>query len=135
MKRMTDPLIVTAVLPHLAHAVGTHVRFRVALYPTPVDDTPLWEDRIGPEPVGAGGTVHLVLGVHQALPVEVFERFPRWLSVSEDGAAAIGPRIPVSGAALRHAARLDAGVASPATAPPGHHHPAADDTATRGRDE
>ena len=105
---MTDPLIVTAVLPHLAHAVGTRVRLRVALYPTPVDDTPLWEDRLGPEPVDAGGTVHLVLGVHRALPVEVFERFPRWLSVSEDGATAVGPRIPVSGAALRHAARLDA---------------------------
>jgi hypothetical protein len=105
---MWEPLVVSGVFPALAEAAGQRVPLRAALFATPGDDTPLWSDALGPLPVGDGGAVHLVLGLAAPLPATVFARFPRWLSVSREGAAAGSARVPVSGAAVRHAARLDA---------------------------
>lgn len=108
-----EPLTLTAVLPQLAPHAGGAVRLEVELHPTPVDDAPLWSDVLGPQRVGEGGAVHLVLGLGRALPPSVFERFPRWLAVRVEGSDETGLRVPVTGAALRHGAALASLVGSP----------------------
>jgi len=108
-----EPLTLTAVLPQLAPHAGASVRLQVALHPTPVDDTPLWADVLGPHSVGEGGAVHLVLGLGRALPPSVFERFPRWLAVRAEGSEDSGVRVPLTGAALRHGAALESLAGSP----------------------
>jgi hypothetical protein len=105
---MGELLVVDGVFPDLCQHAGAQLRLCVALFATPGDDQPLWSDVLPSVPIGAGGAAHLVLGIGAALPASVFERYPRYLSVAVDGAAPHAPRVPVSGAAVRHAARLAA---------------------------
>lgn len=112
---MGELLVVNGVFPDLRPHAGAQVRLRVTLFATPGDDQPLWSDVLPAVAVGTEGAAHLVLGVGVALPAAVFERYPRYLSVSEEGAPAVGQRVPVSGAAVRHAARLAALESAPGT--------------------
>ncbi|MEC7947676.1 MAG: hypothetical protein VX265_08925 [Myxococcota bacterium] len=105
---MSELLVVGGRFPGLRDHAGRQAAVRVSLYATPGDDAPLWTDVLPAIPVGEGGAAHLVLGVGAPLPATVFVRYPRYLAVSVDGCGHLGPRRPVTGAALRLGARVAA---------------------------
>lgn len=116
---MAELLVVSGRFPGLQPHAGGPVPLEVALHATVGDDTPLWSDRLPAVPVGPDGSVHVVLGAGTPLPAGLFIRYPRFLAVGLPGAGAAGPRVPVTGAAIRHGARLAAlEAASPAVADP-----------------
>lgn len=100
------PLLpVQGVFPALADPSG-RVDVDLALFPAAAGESPLWAELQRAVPVGPGGAVHLLLGHVKPLPADLFDRWPRWLSIARAGEAPVGPRVPVTGAEVRLARRL-----------------------------
>jgi len=91
-----------------AAPTDTHrVSLELRVYATAAGGKPLWAERQRAVMLHPGGVLRLILGSVRPLPVDLFDRFPRWLEVQPDGAEP-GPRVALLGSEIRLEARIAA---------------------------